>query len=326
MKLSEEFVTDHINRWRQQLDQPRHPYRKHWPRFLFHHAPIENALGILISNALRSRNDPLSAIPRDVAAREVLATNTDAHDYVRFYFRPGTPTQYNIEGIRALGECKYGEETHCPVLVMFAFDAQSILTSGNVMFSDGNMQSHQTTHSAGEDFFSTLPFSEIYHVGPCDPSVTRKRCAEVLAPSPVTPTDSLKAIFFRSNPERSTFLHMLGGEAARWSARCYVSDALKTFDKRFSFAEQVLLKHDGVGFSLNHRSDMRKISVALEVLYPDGSSFANQSYKQIAAKPPIINKFWKWGVDIPDGTWLVRIHVNGHLAYLCAHTLGSDLF
>ena len=42
-----------------------------------------------------------------------------------FYFRPKTPTQWHIEGIRKAGECNYGDPTHAAVLVVFALDAKT---------------------------------------------------------------------------------------------------------------------------------------------------------------------------------------------------------
>lgn len=326
MALSSEFIDKHIKTWCSNLNHPSHSYRKRWPEFLFHHAPLENALSIVKSDALRARNDPDLSIPRDVAAADVLANREFAHNFVRFYFRPGTPTQYHIEGIRAAGERLYGENTHCPFLVMFVFDAPKIFTLEGVRFSDGNMSTTRTTHDTGEDFFSSLPFEHIYHVGPCDGDIPRNRCAEVLAPSPVTPSDCLRAIFFRSQPEMDTYLYMLGEEASRWTGICSVSVALKVFEKRFSFMEKVTLSGDGVGFTLNHRADMKKVSVRLEVLHQDESVLDSINYANMSAKPPTPNNVWKWSAAIPDGKWLVRIHVNEYLAYFNSHTLESELF
>ncbi|WP_083191332.1 DarT ssDNA thymidine ADP-ribosyltransferase family protein [Salipiger sp. CCB-MM3] len=327
MPISETTADQHISAWTTNLAQPVHPYRNHWPNYLFHHAPLENALNIVRSDSIRSRNDSHLEIPRDVAAGDVLASRDEAKNFVRFYFRPGTPTQYHIEGIRATGECKYGDSTHCPFLVMFVFDAKSILTEDGTHFSDGNMQSYGTTVGSDDAFFNSLPFTQIYSVGPCDSDVTRRRCAEVLASSPVTPSTSLKAIVFRSEPEKQTFLYLLGDISAQWSHLCYVSDALKTFEKRYSFVDRVTLTRNGVGFTLNERYDGAKVKVDLALLTPDGQhQHASQTYRNLNGKPPTEGHYWIWENSVPDGEWVVQINVNDEFAYRNMHSLVSELF
>src|SRR5690606_40485263 len=56
---------------------------RYWPECLFHHAPLENAVAILQTGMLRSRNDPDNALLRDVAARDVNAARAHAHNSVR---------------------------------------------------------------------------------------------------------------------------------------------------------------------------------------------------------------------------------------------------
>lgn len=327
MAISTDTAKLHIAHWVRQLTQPYHPYRAQWPHYLFHHAPLENAVEIICSDSLRSRNDVGPGIKRDVAASEVLASRDDAKNFVRFYFRPGTPTQYHIEGIRRTGELKYGDPTHCPVLVMFVFDAQSILTSPGTRFSDGNMQSHGTTSGDDAQFFQSLPFADIYSVGPCGADIPRRRCAEVLATSPVAPSSHLKAILFRSKAEMDTFLHLLGGQASRWMDMCYVSDALKTFEKRFSFVDMVTLTTTGVGFTLNERADRGKVKVELNISKAeDGECLSSIIYSAMQGKPPTAGHHWSWKTTVPDGEWFVRIHVNDELAYVNKHSLLSELF
>src|SRR3981189_1244306 len=124
MALSTGFIEDHISKWEAELAKPWYPYRNKWPRCLFHHAPIENAVGILKDGNLRSRHDTANARTKDVAAAGVISARDHAHNFARLYFRARTPTQWHIEGIRKAGECSYGPASHAPILIMFVFDAR----------------------------------------------------------------------------------------------------------------------------------------------------------------------------------------------------------
>src|SRR5687768_16448963 len=111
MALSDEFIQTHIARWEQELNKPSYAHRAKWPSRLFHHSPLGNAVRILTEGALRARNDPANSQFVDVAAPDVIAVRGDAHQYVRLYYRPRTPTQFHPEGIRKVGECLYGPAT-----------------------------------------------------------------------------------------------------------------------------------------------------------------------------------------------------------------------
>lgn len=267
MALRAAFVDAHIASWQKQLTSPIYPHRKHWPAHLFHHAPIENALAILRDGYLRSRNDEKNLRPKDVAAPGVIDARNHAHSRVRLYFRTKTPTQWHIEGIRKMGECNYGDATHAPVLVMFALDAKSILTHQDIMFSNQNMQLSNTEPGSDEDYFSRIPFDKVFSEGGTggDRSYTDARCAEVLPTSPLDLSKCLRAIYFRSEPERDTLLYMLGSSRYNWQAFCHVSDALKVFQKEYAFVEELKLTNDGVIFRLNPRRDQRNIAVKIDL-------------------------------------------------------------
>lgn len=165
MALRPAFVDAHIADWQRCLTSPYYPHRKHWPNHLFHHAPMENAVAILHDGYLRSRNDAQNNRPIDVAAPGVIDSRDHAHDRVRLYFRPKTPTQWHIEGIRKVGECNYGEATHAAMLVMFALDAKLVLTKPDIMFSDQNMQLGATVPGSDEAYFSNIPFAKVFSEG-----------------------------------------------------------------------------------------------------------------------------------------------------------------
>jgi hypothetical protein len=138
---------------------PFYPHRTKWPSRLFHHTPVENAAEVLRRGALLSRNASAGARQLDVADADVIARRDAAHDSARLYFRPRTPTQYSIEGVRKRSEYFRGADKHAPTLVMFIFDARKVLALPGVRFSDGNMQSSGTLDGDSEAFFSSIDFS-----------------------------------------------------------------------------------------------------------------------------------------------------------------------
>lgn len=328
MALSPEFVDAHIADWQRNLTSPYYPHRKHWPANLFHHAPLENAVAILKDGHLRSRNDAENQHPKDVAAPGVIDARQHAHDRVRLYFRPKTPTQWHIEGIRKPGECNYGDNTHAPVLIMFALDAYSVLTRPDVMFSNKNMQLGNTVPGSDEAYFSQIPFGKVFSEGGTggDRSITEARCAEVLPNSPLELSSCLKAIYFRSEPERDTLLHLLGKERNTWESICHVSDALKVFQKEYTFVQELQIRNDGLVFRLNPRSDRRNISVSFNVWNSAGNKVANFFNEDHAPYPatPALN--WIWKHNFPDDIYRVEVNLEGNLAFNAELVLGESLF
>lgn len=326
MALSDAFVTAHIAHWQQELASPHYPHRRKWPECLFHHAPFENAVSILSTGMLRSRNDPANPRPRDVAAREVNQAREHAHDWVRLYFRPKTPTQFSIEGIRKPGECKYGEGAHAPILVMLVLDAHQILTHPDIRFCDRNMQRGNAVPGNDEAYFAAIPFAKVFHEGPTggDDKIIQHRCAEVLPSSPLDLDQCLRAVYFRSEPERDTVLHALGPNRQRWLQRCFVSDALKVFEKKFSFVQEISLTREGVVFTLNPRSDRQNVAVRISISDEAGRSVAKFYSASLAAAPP--QGRWIYNHAFPDGIYLVRVEIDGQLAYQAPISLTDSLF
>lgn len=298
-----------------------------WPECLFHHAPLENALSILRTGVIRSRNDPANPRQRDVAARGVNQARDHAHDRVRLYFRPKTPTQYSIEGIPKPGECPYGDETHAPFLVMFVLDARRILTLPDVSFCDRNMQAGAAVPGNTEADFVAIPFDKVFHEGSTahDGSIISHRCAEVLPSSPLDLTNCLRAVYFRSEPERDTFLHHLGAaDRVRWPDRFLVSDALKVFEKRYSFIQEIGLTHEGVVFTMNPRHDRRGVDILITVNRADGGHVAQFYNTDLQAAPP--QGRWIYYHAFAAGEYHVRVEIDGHLAYQAPISLFDALF
>lgn len=326
MALNAEFIAEHIVNWQGQLTSPFYPHRKHWPTRLFHHAPLENALAILREGVLRSRNDALNTHPRDVAASGVIDARCDAHERVRLYFRPKTPTQFHIEGIQKDSECAY-PGAHAPILVMFALDAATVLAQPDIMFSNQNMQIGSTIAGSDAAYFRTIPFEKVFHEGNTggDRTITNARAAEVLPSSPLNLRFCLKEVYFRSEPERETLLYELGEHRVAWQQICHVSDALKVFEKRHTFVQDIGLTPEGVLFKFNPRSDRRNISVVIKVWDTLNRLVIDFFNDDLAAQPPQAAR-WIWKHPLVDGLYLVEVHLDGHLAYRCTIPLNSVLF
>lgn len=329
MALSAAVIDAHIGYWEQRLHNQLAPHRGKWPSKLFHHAPIDNAVGILTSGMIRSRNDPLNPRPSDVAGQGVIDTNTIAHDFVRMYFRPRTPTQYNIEGIRRDNECGYGSNAHAPILVMLLLDARKVLARDGVRISSGNMQVSGAAHDDNEAFFAAIPFDKVFHEGVYnperEPEIKFHRCAEAMVPSPLALHDTLVAICCRSVAERDTLLHLLGPARPTWAHRVMISDDLRVFQQRHAFVREVALSRDRLVWSLNPRFDGGTIDVTLSVLDAVGTVLLARHYPELPSVPP---KGDRWGIihEFPDGDYLVEIAIEGHLAYRNQMFIGDLVF
>lgn len=79
------------------------PGYKWWATHAFHFTALENVISILKCGVLYSRieAEQNSLMQNENASRAVISmTDFDVLSYVRFYFRPLTPTQYYNEGYK----------------------------------------------------------------------------------------------------------------------------------------------------------------------------------------------------------------------------------
>ena len=325
MALSRSFVEAHIVRWETALSQSYHPYRTQWPRRLFHHAPIENAVKILKDGNLRSRRDPNNTRSKDIAAAGVIDNRDHAHNFARLYFRPKTPTQYHIEGIRKPGDCKYGDETHAPVLIMLVFKARKVLVREGVHICDRNMQNHGAEMGNTEEYFSSIPFDKVYHEGATghDRSITNHRCAEVLSLSPLPLEDTLECIYCRSAAERNTLLPLLGAYQQKWSKLVLVSNDLLLFQREFAFVEDVALSEEGLFFQLNPRQDWDPVDIHVRILNEKKSEVLSIQNSELS---PHSTMRWLFKKRLLNGIYLVEIKLEGHLAHKAFVSLDDNPF
>jgi hypothetical protein len=311
MGITADRARRHIREWQDKLTGPAYAHRARWPSRLFHHTPIENAASILRDGQLLSRNDSQDRRKLDVAGAPIIQSRLLAHQYARLYFRPRTPTQYHIEGVRHPSQ--YYDGAHAPTLVMLIFDSLRILTQEGVGFSLGNMQSPYTPHDFTDEFFDTIDFARVFHEGGIgdDRSIIQCRCAEVLVPSPMRITDAITSIYCRSEAERMTLLHDLGPrQRAKWGEHIQVSDDLRVFEKRFTFVEHVSLQHNGVVLRL-HPSP-QKVTLDIKVWTSRGRPILEESYSALPTVPPDRDKTsWISSVKLEDGVYRVQLTIEG---------------
>jgi hypothetical protein len=318
MALSPQFVEAHIAHWERQLGSvPFYPHRVKWPSRLFHHTPIENAAELLKRGALLSRSESEGSRVLDIADAAVIANRESAHNSARLYFRPRTPTQYSIEGVRKRSEYYRGEDKHAPTLAMFIFDARKILTQPGVRFSDGNMQSYGTADGDSEEFFSQIDFQRVFHEGGVgyDPQTKVCRCAEVLAPSPLAISETLLHIYCRSQPERSFLLYRLGDQADQWAPKIFVSDDIRVFEKGYTLLDHLAFGERGLDFELKSRKDGAEVELGIRVLSPSGQEAMR--FGTASIKP--VNQFggrrWYLAGQLPSGTYFVEVHLERCLVF-----------
>jgi hypothetical protein len=185
------------------------PARAWWPDYLFHVTDVQNAAGILTSGRLLSRAlcEETGAMVVDNASEQILAGTDPAwQGFVRLYFRPKTPFQYQTEGFRPIGQ-RGSLQAYCPMPVVFLFDAVAVLTRADTLFSDGNLAVANVGVGDDAAFFEMLPFEDIYHSSPLSEaekrSIVYHRHAEVVIPDELD-LSALRRIWCRSPAEQQT--------------------------------------------------------------------------------------------------------------------------
>lgn len=313
MSVSNHIIEEHVQAWEAKLG---FGHRRHWPSRLFRHEVLENAVEVLRSGALFSRVHAQGAMQRDVAPEDIINLNHLAHEYARLYFRPRTPTQYRIEGIRRPEEIWNGR--HAPVMFMFVFQSRLLLSRPTVHFSRGNMQAANAEILDGDEAFRSLTFEKIYHEGAYPPEhadIKLWRCAEVLVESPLVLDDALEAVVCRSDAERKSLLFALGNDAANWTDRIRVMTQPGYFNAEFAFIESVDLAADGVKVRFHPRVKMPmecmvQLSIWNMANALDRRDFPNQ--------PLDMRQRWNFPFEPQQADYQVEIRLEDELAYRSA--------
>lgn len=234
--------------------------REWWPDYLFHATAMENVVGILTTGELvsRARLAGTGRLKIDIAAPDIIGhTDNKLMGYVRLYFRPRTPTQYNNEGFRPKGRWVYN--SHCPLPVYLLFDSRAVLSRTDCDFTEGNPAAGAVPrHCIGA--LRTIPFEWVYHDSWIDPPDHRKRKiifhrnAEVLVPNQLD-LRSLRYICCRSQAEYETLMYLLPPEVRdNWVSKVVVRPDWRLFHNQWTFVHQVDMNHENVNFKFNRDS------------------------------------------------------------------------
>lgn len=194
-------------------------------------------------------------------------------------------------------------------------------------FSDINMQRDEARDGNDDAFFSTIDFAKTYHEGGFggDASIGHHRAAEVLCESPLLLTDHLKWVVCRSEAERETLLHLAGTAGRALRPKVVTSDDGKVFEKRFAFVEKVYVSPEGVSFNLSPRHDWARLKVRIQVEHAERGAVFDETYPTLLARSEN-GGGWISRTPLRDGNYLVRIHVDDHLAYENQLVVGEVLF
>jgi hypothetical protein len=229
------------------------PARQWWPKYVFFFAEMQNAVRILRGGKLVCRSEADMAV--DTGSKQVLEhTDRQWKNTVRLYFRPRTPTQYQVEGFRPRGQ--YGSlGTHMPVPVFFLFDAKDILTRKSTRFSDGNLGAAGSVVSDDADFFEAIPFRKVYHHSPLysdgeKRNIVFHRCAEVIVPKELE-LDALRAIWCRSEAEYQTLRHSLPSQILRKYSEKLLGRRSSLYFSKWSFVERATLEQSKIKLGFN---------------------------------------------------------------------------
>lgn len=217
--------------------------KRWWPKCAFHFTEVSNAATILNEGELLARAQLSDDQFHDGANPEVIRdTRTEAKQYVRLYFGPRTPTQFNTEGIRPPDQ-RDSSGAHIPRPVYFMFSLPDLAVSDECFFSNGSMRYPDTTVGQGIDFLRSLDFKKIYHrrgFSPADrDEIVNARHSEVLFRDTLDLTN-LYAVVCRTVAERESLLYLMDdGTRRRYRGKILVRPDLNLFERRWVFIDSV---------------------------------------------------------------------------------------
>lgn len=306
----------------QQLQNRLDSNRKWWTKYLFHFTDIQNAVKVLKSGSLLSRYQVLIADPdfEDSASPDVIENTQEKwKNYVRFYFRPRTPTLYHNEGFRPTSSQKY--DAHCPLPIYFLFNFQSIITLPEAEFSARSLARSDAETYKNSQEFARLPFDDIYH----DTWISQQnmnrvigaRHAEVIYPQRIN-LQFLEQICCRSQAEYETLRNLLSPQLwNEWKDKIRVLPHQNLFFKKWLYINQVTLTNEETIFKFNlpeKRSDYGPFSI--NMLITDDMTGRQLTrildYEEIPRQQIRVGGLQKYGFD----GYQIRCEINGDLAYL----------
>ncbi len=306
-KLKREFRLDEKRAW--------------WLNYLFHFAHITNAVNILRQGELKCRNLVQSSYADflDTASPDVIdKTENRWKNYVRFYFRPRTPTLFNSEGFRPANRIEKG--AHCPVPIYFLFDFATVICRQDASFSNGNLaRTTKEVFSKASDF-AQLPFKLIYHDEWFSKEerdkITFHRHAEVMVPQRID-LSNLQEIVCRSTAEYETLCYLLPDDIwRRWRDKISVPTQRQLFYNRWLYIEGVTLTQSEIVFHFhlpNDEKDRGTFNIRIDI----EETITWRHYRVDLEKFRFTNKVLSISLDTLSYSedYTVRVFIDNNLAY-----------
>lgn len=184
-----------------------------WSEYAYHFTDVTNAVNILAEGRLYSRKKALSKglMVNDNASEKVIVYNNFVTDYVRFYFRPKTPTQFYNEGYKHPAfRFERNKNANMSIPIFFLFDLESMLESGCMKFSDKTLAGvSPAPPKEGLEEFAKLPFEQIYSKNYYDTENKVFKHAELICRDEFALEPCLKKIVCRNQIESVTLQWLL---------------------------------------------------------------------------------------------------------------------
>jgi hypothetical protein len=318
-------LTQHVATWSQKLPK----YRSWWPRYVYHFTNVANAVNIIRSGALLSREAATRArlMLTDNASAAVIQTTAASHlALARMYFRPRTPTQFHNEGIRPRAR-RTQLNAHCAMPVFFFFDLVSVLAADESSFSDGNIASGRAWIRNDEASFRSIPFEDVYSdggMGTRAGDLTFRRHAEILVPNKLELSPHLQVVCCRSIPERQTLLYLLQSVdpnlRTEWEHLVRVATD-PIFERRATYVEAVAAIGDTLRFTFNPASQFAGPFELRFSFASDTGSWTLQSPNATLAADYSIRL-----QNVAGAVGIAELTLDGDLAFKAPVTFGSAPF
>lgn len=232
----------------------------------------------------RNRASQLNLMVNDNASHKIInQTDPEWKDYVRLYFRPRTPTQYNNEGFRPSEQIKL-DGAYVPIPIFFLFNSKKILSSQKTLFTTGNLATKSTLVGNTMKFLESIPFEKVYHDSSLynlyddeKREIILHRHAEVITRDSLD-LSCLEFICCRSQAELETLIDLLPKDILkRWKPKIILSNKYPLFYKEWPFVTRVVLDKSKISLTFNPAksdSDVGPFNASLDIK----ESYTNKLY------------------------------------------------
>ncbi|SFC10290.1 protein of unknown function [Alkalibacterium subtropicum] len=234
--------------------------RRGWFKYCYHFSHVENIVSILNDGRLLSRNQAIreGKMKSDNASQKVIdQTNPEYKDYVRFYFRPKSPTQYHNEGFKTREQLEISElGAQCAVPVFLLLDIRKLLSQPECLFTETSLAGSGpvSLYSTPEEF-KKLPFDKIYHDRALSHdekrSIIGHRHAEIIVPNSLPLDEYLMKIVVRTPAEKETLLALMSEDLReKYEKYVQIDTSNVIFFSRWTYFHTAQLKSEYMRFDL----------------------------------------------------------------------------